>query len=378
MRTTIASLLVAAGVVSIVSSPGAASADTVPFASLPQAQSHAKSVSASSANGPEKIAAGERVEGIYPAILPEAKRKTAESDGYRTVQVFTSEREAQAYATEGTLPSSTAREPSSTRSCLTRSSVLAPRVAFYYRVKPYTQPKLTPAQIKLLMMEHRWPPPAVKPEPQKDTVDFVRLEKTTQSGDSLTVETVDAFIDLQTMGTHLVSKTSEKLAKVASGPNGLGVYAARADETHSEFLVTNPELPQPKSDDERQAQLQALQSTASRLVAQLPSGTTSSQGCGYVRFDLAAKPGTGQMATVLAMAFLPPARDLDAPPPDENTGTENDELSKVQAAFLARANRAQRARPVAVNVSVSQLASEQSPLLSVTFGWAGKDQRLAF
>ena len=29
-------------------------------------------------------------------------------------------------------------------------------------------------------------------------------------------------------------------------------------------------------------------------------------------------------------------------------------------------------------LSLSQLASEKSPLLSVTFGWAGKDQRIAF
>jgi hypothetical protein len=40
--------------------------------------------------------------------------------------------------------------------------------------------------------------------------------------------------------------------------------------------------------------------------------------------------------------------------------------------------RKQRARPVAINVSLSQLTSETSPLLSVTFGWAGKDQKLSF
>jgi hypothetical protein len=370
MRTIATPLLLAAAVASVAASPSTATADTVPFASLPQAQSPAKPPPSSS-SAPEKIAAGERVEGFFPAILPEARRKTAESDGWRTVQVFTSEKDAQAYATQGTLSSTNLPAGATTRTCLTRSGTLAPRVQFYYRVKPPPPP--SPAAIQMMIKQHRWPP---KPEPVKDSVNFIRLERLTQSGDSITIDTVDAFIDLQTMGMRAVGKSSEKLGRVATGPNGLGVFAARADETSSEFLVTNPELPPMATEEEREAQARSLQSTASRLVTQLPSGSTSTQGCGYARFNLAAKPGSGQMATVLAMAFLPPAKDPDAAP-DPDPSTE-DETEKAQREMIARANRAQRARPVAINVSLSQLASEQAPLLSVTFGWAGKDQRLSF
>jgi hypothetical protein len=46
--------------------------------------------------------------------------------------------------------------------------------------------------------------------------------------------------------------------------------------------------------------------------------------------------------------------------------------------MIRRQNRSQRARPVAINVSFSQLESESAPLLSVTLGWAGADQRLRF
>lgn len=371
MRTIASPLLLAAAVVSVAAAPSTATADTVPFSSLPQAQSPVKPAPSSS-SAPEKIAAGERVDGIYPAILPEAKRKTGESDGWRTVQVFTSEKDAQAYATQGTLPSSNLPAGASTRICLTRGGTLAPRVQFYYRA---SQPKPSPEQIQTMMRLHRWPP---KPEPlpKKDSVEFVRLERLSQTGDSVAIETVDAFIDLQTMGVRAVSRSSEKLGKVATGPNGLGVFAARENETSSEFLVTNPELPPAATEEEHEAEVRSLQSTATRLVAQLPSGSSATQGCGYTRFTLAAKPGSGQMATVLAMAFLPPAKDPDAPP-DPDPSTE-DEAEKAQRVALARANRTQRARPVAVNVSLSQLASEQAPLLSVTFGWAGKDQRLSF
>ncbi len=90
------------------------------------------------------------------------------------------------------------------------------------------------------------------------------------------------------------------------------------------------------------------------------------------------------MATVLATAFLPPAKDAgdDAPPPDDDSsgrGDDDDQQATIGLGSLGSTRQApkkQRTRPLAVNVSLSQLASEQNPVLSVTFGWAGKDQLL--
>jgi hypothetical protein len=220
--------------------------------------------------------------------------------------------------------------------------------------------------------------------PAKDTVELIHMERLTQAADGATLETTEAFIDLQTMGTHAVSKSTTKLVKVATGPNSLGVYAAReeGEKGGSQFLVTNPELPQTASEEDRQAQVQQLTSTANRLVAQMPSGVSSETGCGYVRFTLSAKPGSGQMATVLATAFLPPGTDASDGGEEDMSRFESEDMSEEQLKavreMVHRDNRSQRARTVAVNLSFSQLASETSPLLSVTFGWAGKDQQLRF
>jgi hypothetical protein len=383
MRTLTSSLLVAAGFAAAISSPDTAMADTVPFQNLPVAPKMAKTVDPTA---PEKIAAGERTDGIFPAILPEARRKATEQEGYRYVQVFATEKEASAYATDGTMTSNTSKEPTPTRTCLTSGGTLSQHLSLYFRTKPYVAPKPSPQTIAMLQRMHRWPPPPQKVSklPPKDTVQLIHVERLTQAADGATLETTEAFIDLQTMGTHAVSKTTTKLVKVATGPNSLGVYAAReeGEKGGSQFLVTNPELPPTASEEDRQAQIQQLTTTANRLVAQMPSGVSSETGCGYVRFTLSAKPGSGQMATVLATAFLPPGSDPDDGGQEDTSRFESEDMSEEQMKavreMVHRDNRSQRARTVAVNLSFSQLESETAPLLSVTFGWAGKDQQLRF
>jgi len=383
IRSLTSSLVVAAGFAAAVSSPDTALADTVPFQNLPVAPKMAKTTTPPA---PEKIAAGERTDGIFPAILPEARRKATEQEGYRYVQVFATEKEASAYSIDGTMTSNASKEPSATRTCLTSGGTLSQHLSLYFRTKPYVAPKPSPQTIAMLQRQHRWPPPPQKVSklPPKDTVELIHMERLTQAADGATLETTEAFIDLQTMGTHAVSKTSTKLVKVATGPNSLGVYAAReeGEKGGSQFLVTNPELPPTASEEDRQAQISTLTSTANRLVAQMPSGVSSETGCGYVRFTLSAKPGSGQMATVLATAFLPPGTDVDDGGQEDTSRFEQEDMSEEQLkavrAMVHRDNRSQRARTVAVNLSFSQLQSEASPLLSVTFGWAGKDQQLRF
>jgi hypothetical protein len=382
MRTFASSVLVATALGVSMSSPDTALADTVPFGSLPVAAAFAKTDPPAA---PEKVAGSEHTEGIYPALLPVVQRKAAEQNGFRYVQVFGSEREAQAYAADGTLTSNdTAHEASTSRTCLTSGGTLSPHLSLYFRTKPYKEPKPSADTIARLVRMHRWPPPPVKvsKEIPKDTVELIHVEKLTRTGDAATLDTTEAFIDLETMGTHFLSKSSTKLTRVASGPNNLGVYAAREEKGASQFLITNPELPPTAVEEDRQAQIQQLQSTANRLVAQLPSGVTSDTGCGYVRFSLAAKPGGGQMATVLATAFLPPGSDPDDGGEQDESRFESEDMSEEQMKMvremLHKQSRSQRARTVAVNLSFSQLETETAPLLSVTFGWAGRDQQLRF
>ncbi|HEY8089932.1 MAG TPA: hypothetical protein VIF09_18855, partial [Polyangiaceae bacterium] len=331
MKTALTtSLSIVAGLGLVASSPQQASAETIPFTNLPVVTATPKAETPVAA--PEKIPAGETTDGIFPAILPEAKRKSSEEQGYRYINVFASERDAKQFASDGTTVSGQPEPPQGKRTCLNQGGSLSQRLYLYLRTKPYTAPKPSPAQIQALIKQHRWPPPPQKPvkaEPQKDTVEMIHAERLNQSADSVSIETVDAYIDLNTLGTRTVNRRSTRLAKVAGGPNSLGIFAARDEKGNSQFLITNPELPPPATDDDRQAQVTALQSTANRLVAQLPTGGSADTGCGYVRFSLASKPGSGQMATVFATAFLPPSTEPDDTGPTEDQ-FESENMSEEQ------------------------------------------------
>jgi hypothetical protein len=384
MRTIPASLL-AVGSLLALASPRSASADTVPFAKVPVVPAAPKATPP--ATTPTTIPATEHVDGIFVSLEPEKTRKKNEdTDGYHYVGVFTSEKEARSYGTDGSYQYRYADDATGSSSCLSRGSgTLAPRLSMTFRTKPYVPRPPSPAEIKRLVAQHRWPLPKPKPAPPAPPTDPVyplHLEKVTVSGDAATIDTTDALFDVKTLGVRLASSTSTKLTRIATGPSGVSVFAARDDAGHVQFLVTGPQIPQPENPADRQRQLMELTDNADRLEAQLPDGNErGANGCGHLRFSMSVKPGLGQMATIFATAFLPPSTDPDDSSDDERFNPDDvdpDQLSAIRAALAERAQRMQRARPLAIDLSLSQLASEPSPLLSVTMGWAGKDERFSF
>jgi hypothetical protein len=383
--TTVSSsraLAVLVGCSAIVVSGGVASADLVSYDKLAVVASSKAPAPIAFADLPATIPATEHVDGIFAALAPLPAHKPKEDPGYRYIGVFPSDAQARAYALDGSIKPSSVHEGQAAGACLSTGNALQPSMRLLVRTKPYEPPKPSAAQIAALKKENRLQPkaPVTKPTPPKDTIQRVRLEKLTRDGDTVTVDSTDALFDLQTLGTRLVSKTNTKLSRVTTGPSAIGVFAARDEKGETQFVVTSPELPPPPTESDRPAQIEALSRAAETLVAQMSSSTAASSGCGRVRFTLATKPGAGEMATVLATAFLPPSADPeDGPATNDSDGDgEPDEEGFVSQQAMRRGMRKQRARPVAVNVSLSQLATETSPLLSVTFGWAGKDQKLSF
>ena len=374
----------------LASVPGGARADTIPFTSLPVAALPAGPTSTPTAL-PTTIPATEHVDGIFVALQPDKARKAMDDkNGYHYVSIFTSDKAAQAYSAEGSYAVSYPDDRSAPRVCvLSGGRSLSQRLTTTYRVRPYVPPPPSPETIARLKAMHRWPPPPPKPPkkitpppPPHDDMQRVTIEKVTVTGDSAKVDVTDAVVDLKTLGARLLGSTTTTLSRVSAGPNSMGIFASRDDKGRVQFLVTSPELPTPELDADRQRQLERLSATADRVMVDLPSGSASESGCGHVRFTMdAVKPGSGQMATVLATAFLPPSTDPDENPDastdeDQNQGSDDDDGSSAMRA--ANQRRSQRARAVAVNVSLSQLASEPSPLLSLTLGWAGKDTQLSF
>jgi hypothetical protein len=373
MRTLSLSLVVFASATVAVSSPNQASADTIPYEKIPVLPKAADDTPTPSV---DKIPATEKVDGVYPAIPPEKRRKEEDKEGYRYIQVFTNPNDARDYSADGTYnaPLGTTTNVTQCLSSSTEGSGLQSRLSFYLRTKPYEWEVEWARKHKSQAVKKATP---TKPA---DEIRQVHSEKMTIEGDSVTLETFEALLDLNTLGMRQVSKRSTKLTKVASGPGGMAVFAARDEKGLITFLATHPDLPKPPSDDVKQDFIERLRSSAETLFAQTPTGSNSESGCGHVRFTIASKAGGGQMASVFANAFLPPAQDLDEAPAQAAEKTEGSDEGEFTAEQEERKRKArvQRIRPVAMNLSVSQLASEQAPLISVTFGWAGKDERVRF
>jgi hypothetical protein len=374
-----------AATVAVIGSPGHAAADTVPYSNLPVVPLPA-STSTSPSQLPLTIPATEHVDGLFVALQPDKMRKPMEDkNGYHYVSIFTTDKAAQAYSTDGSYRVTYPDDRTAPRTCLLSGGrSLSQRMTTLFRVRPYVPPPPSAQTIARLKAMHRWPPKPPKvakpttPVPPHDDMQRVSLEKVTVTGDTAKVDVTDAVLDLKTLGTHLLGSTSTTLARIGTGPSGMGIFASRDDKGRVQFLVTSPDLPAPEADADRQRQVERLSDMADRVMAELPSGDSAENGCGHVRFSMdAIKPGSGEMATILSTAFLPPSSDPDENSTDDGSTQDpsDDDNGNSQQSFKIHS---QRARPVALNLSLSQLPSESAPLLSLSFGWAGKDEQLSF
>jgi hypothetical protein len=369
MKTALPVLLALGGACAVCAgSPGTASADVVAMKGIPVTKIPS-SMDMPQAQAPDHIAASEKVEGFYPANPPvEWMKRIKEHGGYKYVEMFTTEAEARAYSLAGSSGSSDQTGP---RACLTTGWNHSDRLYFTtYIAPPPPKPgsKEWVADQKRKAQQGFKPGAKATPPSKPNTVRAVRSERFVPgSNDAATLEITDAWFDYTELGVRVASHASVPFTKVATGPNGLSIYAAR-DDKQVTFIVTPPKAPEQEGPNP-----EAMRNVANRLVAQLSSNSgTSSSECGYLRLSLQTGPGTGQMASVLATAFLPPAAEDAADLPSTAVDEEDQQRAQEQR------KRIVRIRPMMANVSISQLASEPDPLVSISFAWAGHDSQQRF
>jgi hypothetical protein len=170
-----------------------------------------------------------------------------------------------------------------------------------------------------------------------------------------TLDWADAWIDPVSAGAKSIAKGSLSLAKVATGPSGLEVFAAKEDGwVH--FVVRTGEV---KEEDAG-----FLRSMAKQIQATLPNDFGGmSTDCGFMRVSLPAGAKSNDMATFETEAVLPPAKK-----PGADSTDPTDMASKL------RALREIRRRQLLVNVSTTQSSADKEPVVSVAFGWGGPEE----
>jgi hypothetical protein len=220
-----------------------------------------------------------------------------------------------------------------------------------------------------------WPVSKENPE----GVSAVHVERFVDDGGSARLEITNAWVDPNTRGARLIDKSTLPLTLVGASVGGMRVFAARNDRADGrnmvEFVVARP-----RGGSE-------IAKRMSTLMAIRPDGNGGhAAGCSHIRVSLPIETKGGESALVFASVELPSlprsADDDDATP--ENEKTEKSD-SKAKPAPRKRPIRRgpvpegsheieARLRDIEVHLGVSRTTKDAEPLLSVSFGWAGREQ----
>jgi hypothetical protein len=187
--------------------------------------------------------------------------------------------------------------------------------------------------------------PKNKENPRSGIV-AVHSERFVEQGGRASIESVDAWVDPDTRGVRLLGKASLPLVAVGTTGFGVRVFAGRDERPNGKKLVQFV-LVAPKP--------------ASRMVRQTPvwamgsDGDVVHGGCGHLRVGLPVEDLDGEHAVFRAEVQLPNASAMKA----KDEATKSDEV---------------RVRPLSVQVSVSKTTRDKEPVVSVSYGWAGRER----
>lgn len=234
-------------------------------------------------------------------------------------------------------------------------------------------------------------------------VGAVHREQVVQAKDGkTTLESVDAWVDPATRGVRLIGRASLPLVQVGSSIGGLKIYAGREERAgggrYVHYVVVR--LPTP-----------ATERLGTMIAMRQDGSNAHGNGCGHMRVPLVVEKNDGDTAVVIAPVELPapPRPKGEEPPPVADVVTEQAVTPanapvplppKVTAAMRRRlgkrgrmplvppaaampalvaeatppVEREVRTRDMQVHLGVSQSSRDPQPLLSVSYGWAGREQ----
>jgi hypothetical protein len=200
----------------------------------------------------------------------------------------------------------------------------------------------------------------------------IHTERLVEQSGSLTLESLDAWIDPQTRGARLISKGSVPLKLVRTPAFGMKVYAGRDERPDGkrfvQFVVVRPST-SPFGKD-------------GQMWAMRDEGVVHSSGCGHQRIALPIEGIGGDSATVVATVVLPKL-DANGNEVKEAAPSASKPTAKLRPVFFGKRapgpdekndEREIRTRTMHIQVSVSQTTRDKEPLVSVSSSWGGREQ----
>lgn len=361
---------IAAGafLLAVLAPPGVRAADTAPAAStgatpsfetLPEG--HVAGLPA--AIPPKRIAAGEKVAGLFPTPMPAAQAKQFRfaRENVSLSYLFPDEDRAKTFARSGgnrddgadacLVDGGTAEELKNALANADDPHDWNARYASFLSYQFETVPALGQSHVVRSKRFAR--------SSRGGEVHAVHSERFVPGADGYaSLEIADAWFDARTRGVRLLGRSALPLSRVFVGPNGLEVYAARdADALQIVFHAADHAAADPALADELRTRLRSMSVT-------MPDRNSGNADCGHLRVVLRAPTGVGQMATLQSTAFLSP---LDGDFGQVPHG-ESDE------ARGSRMFQAMRQRSFQVSVSATTSSADRSPVVSIALAWTGRER----
>jgi hypothetical protein len=307
---------------------------------------------------PARLRAGERVPGLFVSGPPASRRAMMKKYKQNTfVSLFPSAEEAKAFAHDDNNELS-----ESEALCVTpgdRASGFSGLVSDGRELKePMEWPSFFEARPSIIGR-------AVKGSNEYGGVIAAHVERLTRdAGDptKATLEMTDTWVDPLTGGLRLIRNGTLPLVRVATGPAGIEVLAAR-DGEEVQLVVTGAKLPG------MDAGALSFARQFTRMNAVVNGFQLASSDCGRIRMALRPSDERGPTLAVVQTTALLPALDKGA----DDDGHDETETNPRARSF--RMIQAMRKRAVNVALSVTKTSADKEPLVSVGIGWAGREQR---
>jgi hypothetical protein len=171
----------------------------------------------------------------------------------------------------------------------------------------------------------------------------VHTERIVEKDGTFMLEVVDAWVDPATRGAKTIAKTKLPLELLAKPIGGVRVFAARDERktgpSFVQFVVARPE---------------GGNAMGGLTAVRMDGSNAHSNNCTHLRLSMAAPSKTGgESAVVSVTAVLPPLKK-------KTTATDE--------------GKETRTRDIRVQLGISKTSRDKEPLLSVSFGWDGREQ----
>ncbi|MSP26673.1 MAG: hypothetical protein EXR75_16315 [Myxococcales bacterium] len=200
-------------------------------------------------------------------------------------------------------------------------------------------------------------------------VQRLRLERVELGAEgTATLVTGDVWVDVATGGMRSIGRLRMPLARVATAPGDVQVFAALDRPRHAVQVVAITAARDPR-----------VPVSAHAVITH--GNTTGSSDCGISRTVLQASPSVGDVATleldvVIGTSEFAPEQPLRVRPPllfPVFPGAAS--TASPSAAPTIVNKREVRFRKLRVHLSLTQLSGDAQPIFSASVGWRGREQR---